>query len=98
MTVDLNFGVINQGREKNHEPKTAIRVTIKSDFRHLYIKRTKPEESNSSLLLVAFIIKDLLHFSPKLEIFNKIANPQQGSSQLLILTEYSQDGFYTQKS
>jgi len=35
ITVDLNFGVINQGREKNQEPKRALSITMNNGFLHL---------------------------------------------------------------
>jgi hypothetical protein len=56
ITVDWNFGVMNHGHEKNHEPRAAMMMTISSGFLHLYKKITRLPESKSSFLFISFII------------------------------------------
>ena len=56
-TVDLNLGVMNHGQEKNHDPNTATRITMRSGFLQLYRKITRLEESKSSPFFTSLVIE-----------------------------------------
>jgi hypothetical protein len=67
ITVDLNFGVMNQGDEKNQDPATATNITMNKGFRHLYRKITRFEESKSSPLLILLVIGEKSKLLPKVD-------------------------------
>jgi hypothetical protein len=67
---------MNHGQEKNHEPRAAMIMTIRSGFLHLYKKITRLPESKSSFLFISFVIGSKIKYCPKLLFFHETAKSE----------------------